>query len=113
MDLIPEPTRKNAAFGTFENNGGYFYSTRNPAITMTVYMEDSSYWNKFRSMREFDLLIQVGSVPGNIFGIWAARAQLVSPVDFSEQDGQMTQTLEFRILRPTTSGQPDFVLAHA
>ena len=111
-ELIPAPTKKNASFGTFENNGGFFYTTRSPALSMSVYMEDSDYWKQFRSMKEFDLLIQVGSVPGSIWALWAPRAQIVESPAFDSSDGQMTQNLNFRLLRPTTAGQPDFVIAH-
>jgi hypothetical protein len=111
-ELIPAPTKRNAAFGALENNGGHFYTTRAPSLSMEIYMEDSSYWKKYRSGTEFDILVQVGSVPGNCWGLWGARAQLVEPVSFSASDGQMTQTLSFRLLRPTTAGMPDFVVSH-
>lgn len=108
-DLLPSPQKKGGAFNCFENNGGLYYTERNPTITMTVYFEDSSYIKKYRSQKEFDLLIQVGSVAGNAVALWVPRAQIIETPGMGDDNGLMTQTLTFRALRPATANQPDFV----
>lgn len=112
IELLPEPEKKGANFGAFEGSGGHFYTNRQPSVTMEIYFEDSSYYHKYRKSEEFDMLIQVGSVPGNTWAFWAPRAQLVQGPEISGGDNLMTQTLTFRLLRPSTAGQPDYVIAH-
>jgi hypothetical protein len=109
-ELLPEPNRKGANFGAFEGSGGYFYTMRQPTITMTIYFENSDYYHMFRAATESDLLVQVGTVPGNTFALWAPRAQIVESPTIGADGELMTQDVSFRLLRPTTAGQPDFVL---
>jgi len=110
--LLDAPVKKNAAFTAFENNGGLFYTSRTGSCTMVVQMEDSEYWQRYRAMQEVDLLVQVGSIATAAWGCWSPRAQLVEAPEISEADGLFQITLNLRFLRPTTQGQPAYVLAH-
>jgi hypothetical protein len=110
--FLDAPVMKGAAFGAYENNGGHIYTTRTGSCSMVVQMEDSSYCQQYRAGDEVDLLVQVGSVATAAWGVWAPRCQLVSNPDISDADGLFQITLELRFLRPTTAGQPAYVLAH-
>ena len=111
-ELLGEPTNKAAAFGAFENSGGQFYTNRVSTETMEVYFADASQYHKFRSTAEQELLIQVGSVAGNAFCLWANRAQQVVTPEIGNSEDLMTQTLTFRLLRPTTAGMPAYTFTH-
>ena len=111
-ELLPEPNVKGASFNAFENNGGHFYTMRQPQITARLYFEDSSYIHRFRSMVESDLLIQVGCVAGDTWALWAPRAQIVAAPEVGDENELMAQDITFRLLRPSTAGQPDFIITH-
>lgn len=109
-ELLPAPNPKGGNFGAYEGSGGYFYTVRNPTVSMTVYFENSDYYHMFRARKEVDLLVQVGSVPGNTCALWGPRAQQIQTPSIGSDGELMTQDLTFRLLRPTTAGQPDFVI---
>lgn len=112
MTLLDAPQKKGMAFGGFENNGGMIYSGRNAGISMTMQLEDSTYFNRFRKGDTFDFLIQAGRIPTAAWGLWAPRAQVMNYPEKGSGDGLLQQTLVLGFLRPTTAGQPAFVVGH-
>jgi hypothetical protein len=113
FQLLPAPQRKGAAFGAAENKGGMLYTARNAGASLSLQMEDSSYWHRFRALDEFDLLVQVGSIATAAWAIHGVRCQIVELSDPPEEgDGLLRITVGVRFLRPTTQGRPAFVFAH-
>lgn len=112
FNLLQAAVAKQAAFSAVENKGGMLYTTRNSGVSLVVQMADSDYWHRFRATDEFDLLIQIGSIPTACWALWAPRCQIVNVGDPPEEsDGLLRQTLELRFLRPSTQGQPAFSFA--
>lgn len=112
FNFLDAPLKKGASFGAYENNGGHIYTSRTGSCSLVVQMEDVEYISRYRRLDEVDLLVQLGTIPTACWACWAPRAQIIEAPQPSESDGLMQLTLNMRFLRPTTQGQPAYVLTH-
>ena len=111
FNFLPTPEHKTAAFSAFENRGGVFYRSVDAGCTLVIQQEDTSYRHRYRAGDEFDLLVQVGSVATNAWAVWAPRAQIVA-IEEAKDNNVLQWSITCRFLRPSTSGQPAFVITH-
>lgn len=112
IELLQAPLNPTAAFGAVENKGARRYGNTTASVKLLLWMEDSSYWHRYRALSEGDLLLQVGRVPTAAWALWGARSQIVAPPEDGEADGLKTVSVTFRLLRPSTQGLTSFVIAH-